>query len=108
MAKPLVQTAGRSREVADVKVVALYEPDTGNVVHMHTVVAFKGGRILSEKEAIEEAYKQAGRLSQDLSTLKTKVSSNYAHALRPHRIDPKSGDFISLALHKIGEPRQTR
>ena len=66
MAKPLVQTAGRSREVADVKVVELYEPDTGNVVHMHTVVAFKGGRILSEKEAIEEALEHPREIDQHL------------------------------------------
>lgn len=96
MSKLHIQSAGRIREVVDVKVVALYEPSTGSIVHMHTEVAFKGGRIATEKEAIERAHKSATRQGHDTGKLKVKVSLNPSHAMRPHRIDLSSGNFVAL------------
>jgi hypothetical protein len=107
MERPMLHGAGSPQEIADVKVVALYEPGTGNIVHMHTVMTFKGGRAVSEKEAIEAAQKQASRAGHAVTRLKTKVSSNHEHAARPHCIDPKSGKFVPLSLSELKKFQST-
>jgi hypothetical protein len=105
MEHPMILSAGRKHEIADVKIVALYEVQTGNIVHLHTVVAFKGGRVLSEKEVIDEAQRQASHRGHATGRLATKVSSNLEHAARPHRIDPASGQFVPLSFIDQQEKR---
>lgn len=95
----IVQCAGRPREIVDIKNVALYAPETGNILHLHTVVAFKGGQLLSEQEAIDEAQRQAKRAGLNVAKLKTSVSTNPEHALRPHRVDLRTGEFVRRTAH---------
>ncbi|HSY11511.1 MAG TPA: hypothetical protein VK976_04915 [Verrucomicrobiae bacterium] len=99
MNKGIVQGAGRPREIVDIKNVALYAPETGNILHMHSVIAFKGGQILSEQEAIEEAHRDAKRTGLNVSKLKTVLSTNPEHALRPHRVDLRTGELVRHTSH---------
>jgi len=96
----IVQCAGRPREIVDIKNVALYAPETGNILHLHTVVAFKGGQVLSDQEAVEEAQHQAKRVGLNISKLKTAMSTNPEHALRPHRVDLRTGEFVRRTPHQ--------
>jgi len=80
----------------NVIVVALYSPESGSILHVHSVTTFHGGRSVAEKEAVEAAYDQAARLGHVVSQLKPKISSNAEHAWHPCRIDPATGDFVSL------------
>jgi hypothetical protein len=94
-----LQGAGTLRGLkdVDVKVVAFYEPNTGDIVFMHTVVTLQGGRTVSEGEAIEEAHRQASRIGLGMPHLKIKVSCDPKHALDSHRIELESGEFVRLS-----------
>jgi hypothetical protein len=90
----------RVLEIAEVKIVALYEPNAGYIVHMHTITMFKGGRVVSEKEAIETAHREAASIGHMTEELKTKVTSDHEHAKHCNRIDPNTGKFVKA------EPRR--
>ncbi len=92
---------GRPQKVADVKVVALYEPQTGTIVHTHTVTTLAGGRTVTDKEAFDAAHKHATRLGHDVAKLKATASADRAHAVRPHRIDPATGAFVALPMLEL-------
>jgi len=44
---------------ATVRVVALYEPATGNIVHTHVVIVHEGGRYVADEEVMRTAVDQA-------------------------------------------------
>lgn len=92
----------------DVIVVALYNPEFGSILHVHSVTTFHGGRLVAEKEAVEAAYDQASRLGHAVSQLKPKVSSNGEHARHPCRIDPATGDFVHLRHPYLSVPRAAK
>jgi hypothetical protein len=94
----ILMNGGRVPEISDIQVVALYEPDAGKIVHVHTVTVFKGGREVSEKEAIDTAVAHASKAGLRTERLKIKVSKDADHGRRPHRIDLSTGDFIPLPL----------
>ena len=100
MNSSMVSSAG-AHGIAELKVVALYQPDSGRVIHVHVVTVFKGGRSVSEQEAIDAAHKHAARLGHVVSELKTKVSSDYRHASRPHWVDPRTDQFVPLPIPQI-------
>lgn len=94
MTTPISEPTKRVLDLGQEIVVALYEPHSGYVKHMHTVTMFKGGRVVSEKEAVDTAHKEAASCGHSVAQLKTKVSSNYEHAKHSNRIDPKTGEFV--------------
>ena len=94
MNKHISQPTTRVFEIAEVKIVALYQPNSGNIIHMHTVMVFKGGRVVSEKEAIETAHREAACMGHVVAELGTTVSSDHEHAKRCHRIDLSTGAFV--------------
>jgi hypothetical protein len=88
--------AGRAPEVVATRVVALYHPDTGRIHHCHTVHVHKGGRAVTEQEAIEAAHRNARHMGHDTAQLKVKVSRNAEHGHFPHTIDLASGQFVPM------------
>jgi hypothetical protein len=82
-------------EFADVQVVALYEPGTGDILHLHVVKVFRGGRPVSEQEAVETAHSEAARIGHDVTRLRAKVSTNSIHLAAPHRINVDTGEFVA-------------
>ncbi|GAC1658167.1 MAG: hypothetical protein NVS9B15_19690 [Acidobacteriaceae bacterium] len=96
MKHQVVRGMGVPREVTDVVVVAFYEPSTGKVVQMHTSVSFKGAPAVTEEQAIARARRQAEHARLETSHLAVKVSKRHEHALRPHRIDVNSGEFVLI------------
>jgi hypothetical protein len=95
MKSPYVSYAGRAPKVVATHVVALYD-ETGRIHHSHTVHIHEGGRSISEDEAVEGAYRHAGRLGHDTSRLKLKISKNPDHGHFPHAIDLTSGEFVPI------------
>ena len=94
--------AGTELKLDNVKVVALYDPESGRILHSHTVAVFEGGRSLTDEEATEAAREYAKRLGHPAERLQVKVSNDPEHAARPHRIDPESGDFQALEVPNLG------
>ena len=86
---------------ATVKVVALYEPATGNIVHTHIVVVHEGGRDVADEEVMRTAVEQASRLGHPVDRLETKVSTDFEHTTRPHRIDTDTGEFVALEIPEL-------
>jgi hypothetical protein len=84
----------KTLDVTGVRIVALYEPDSGKILHVHTVTMFQGGREVTVSEAIEAALEHASRIGHMVERLQTKVSSNHEHSRRPHRIDLQTGEFV--------------
>ena len=86
---------------ATAKVVALYEPATGNIVHTHIVVVHEGGRDLPDEEVMRTAVEQASRLGHPVDRLETKLSTDFEHTTRPHRIDTGTGEFVALEMPEL-------
>ncbi len=97
-----IHAVGSAPRLAGVTVVALYEPGSGKIAHVHTVVRLEGGREVSEDEAIEAARRHAESLGHRVAELEVKLSTRHEHAARPHRIDPETGEFVAL------EPRRPK
>ena len=89
------------------QVIALYDPGTGRIHHCHTVHIHKGGREVSEKEAIEAAHRHARRMGHKTEHLKVKVSTDPAHGHSPHVIDLRSGEFVA-AIPDMMRPGRDR
>jgi len=94
------------KDEVDFKMVALFEPNTGNISHTHIVKAFKGGRAISEQEAIDMAKAHARRAGRDVAQLRAKVSKNVEHADRPQRIDVQKDEIVAMSvpLFDFGPP----
>jgi hypothetical protein len=92
--------AGKMPEISDVHVVAVFEPGTGKVVHVHSVTVFKGGRSVSEGETIQAALARAAEAGHNTETLKTKLSKNPVHGQLSHKIDTKTGEFVPLTVDR--------
>ena len=91
-------SAGRAPKVVDHHVVALYEPVTGRIRHLHTVTVFEGGRAVAETEAIQRAQEKASNAGHDTKNLEVRVSKDADHGRRPHRIDPATKAFIAVQI----------
>jgi hypothetical protein len=101
---PVIHGEGGVPGPAGVKVVAFYEPSTGDIVHVHTIVTFVGGRVVGDAEAIERARAQATAAGHPVERLKARVSTDIQHAARPHQIDPSSGEFVPLQPPQFRRP----
>jgi len=87
---------GNAPRIADIHVVAVYDPDSGKIAHLHTVTVFEGGRAVGEKEAVSAAMALARKAGHPVERLKTKVSKDAKHGRSPHKIDLKSGNFVPV------------
>ena len=86
---------------ATMKVVALYEPATGNIVHTHVLVVHEGGRDVPDEEVMRTAVEQASRLGHPVDQLDTRVSTDPEHTTRPHRINTDTGEFVALEMREL-------
>ncbi|WP_433663881.1 hypothetical protein ACQPW1_18275 [Nocardia sp. CA-128927] len=103
MELPLIQGAGRVPEVDSVLTVALYDAESGRIVHQHTAVTFSGGREIPEAEAIEAARTSAAGVGHRTRELKVAVSNNPDTLRSPHQIDTGTGAFVRLPASEPGE-----
>ena len=94
---PVLAGAGRAPAVVSTIVVALYDPDSGRIGHVHAVHQHEGASEVGEATAVERAQHHARQLGHDVERLRHAVSSDPEHGSTPHRIDVESGEFIPLA-----------
>lgn len=98
MQTPFSSGAGEAPRITGSIVVALYEPDSGRVVHLHTVQLHEGAREVSQSEAIDEARRHAQTLGHEPDRHGIAVSTDAAHGQLPHRIEPATGGFEPLDM----------
>jgi hypothetical protein len=116
----ILVVAGRSIELTQLHIVALYDPESGAVLHRHSVAVVKGGQDVSEDEAVRDTLARAkafhARLEQDpveikkmatrgqslfpIDKLKVAVSNNPQHLEMELEVDPKSGDLVEASATK--------
>jgi hypothetical protein len=96
MQAPFISGAGEAPTITSSIVVALYDRETGTVLHLHTVHMHEGAREVSESEAIEQAQRNARALGHGADRLGIAVSTDVAHGELPHRVDPATGAFQSI------------
>jgi hypothetical protein len=107
---------GRGMELAQLHIVALYDPESGAVVSRHSVAVLKGGNEVSEGAAVEAArarakafyarlendaaqmkkYAAAGQTLFPFDKLKVAVSHDPAHMGAGLRVDLRSGKLIAI------------
>src|SRR5262245_53658909 len=92
----------RLPKVADVHVVALYQPSSGKIVYVHSVTVFEGARAVSEQEAVETARSLARKAGHAVQKLEVKPSKDVTHGSKRYHIDVSSGKFIPVARAKRG------
>jgi hypothetical protein len=98
-------TAGMTIISAEhIQVVALYDPESGRIVHLHTVTTLTGGTPPTHEAAIAEAKLRATRRNPHVDGLAVALSNDAEHGRLPHRIDPKTKAFVPLPP----EPRGPR
>lgn len=105
MQPPILHSAGTPREIASLRVIAFYHPDTGAIAHTHTVITFRGAQATPEKEAIEQARRLAEHAGIPTAHLRIAISHHAEHARGPHRIDPTTQAFIALPLPHRPSPK---
>jgi hypothetical protein len=79
-----------------IQVVALYEPDTGNIRHVHTVTTIRGAKRVTEDQAIAEAKNSAGHHHKNVESFAVALSNEATHSHSPHRIDLKTKAFVPV------------
>jgi hypothetical protein len=93
--EPNAGSAGAAPPVESTRVVALYEPTTGQIRHLHSVTVLVGGEPVGEAEAISAAKDLAAKHHGDVEDLAVATSDDRRH-LMPHRVDPSSGEFVPI------------
>jgi hypothetical protein len=86
--------------VEHVQIVALYDPNSGRIKHLHMVTTLSGAIPLTEEEAIVEAKTRACRRNPAIDDLAVALSNDIEHGRRPHCIDPNTKAFVPLLNEK--------
>ena len=82
--------------VEHVQVVALYDLESGRIVHLHTVTTLTGGTPPTQEAAVAEAKMRAARRHGDVDRLGVALSNDPEHCRPAHRIDPTTKAFHPL------------
>ena len=85
-----------------VQVVALYDPASGDIAHLHMVTTLGDAEPLAPHEAIEEAKRRAGRRLRNVEKLEIALSDKAEHGQAPHRIDPATKSFVAVTQERPG------
>jgi hypothetical protein len=92
--------------VEHVQVVALYEPESGKIRHVHMVTTLAGAARVTEEEAVAEAVRRAGRRHPNAKELAVALSNDADHGYRPHCIDPKTKAFVLMPDARSSRPNE--
>jgi len=94
-------SAGKSTLLVEhVQVVALYDPNSGRIKHLHMVTTLSGATPLTQEEVIAEAKTRACRRNPTIDDLAVALSNDVEHGRRPHCIDPNTKAFVPLPNDK--------
>jgi hypothetical protein len=99
MAMRFSAMAGNAPALERVRTVALYEPDTGRIVHLHSELTFAGGARTADETLLAAVLKDAAGRHPDPHRFGVAWSDELEHARRPHRIDPATRAFVPLPPH---------
>lgn len=91
-------TGGNMPRVVSTRVVAIYRPGDGRVVHMHTVRVFEGGRDVSREEAESTALAHALQIGHDVTALKVHHAEELPGHFGVFHVDEASGRLVGREL----------
>lgn len=94
--------------VAKSRVVALYRPGDGRVVHVHTVRVFEGGRSVSREEAERTALAHAERHGHDVGSLKVLHADELPGDFGLYRVDAATGRLVGYEAPVAASRRPRR
>ena len=101
-------TGGNMPRVIATRVVAIYRPADGRVVHMHTVRVFEGGRDVGREEAEQTARSHAARIGHDLSALRVHHAEEVPGHFGAYYVDAASGRLVGRELPDGAKRRDRR
>ena len=80
--------------VEHVQIVALYEPESGTIKHLHMVTTIAGATRTPQDEVVAEAKQRARRRNPDVEALAVALSNDIDHSRGMYSIDPKTKAFV--------------
>jgi hypothetical protein len=92
-------SGGAAPAITSTHIVALYEPETGRIRHLHVVTVLAGAEPPSEEEAVAAARDAAAKRHANHEKLAVATSNDRRHLL-PQRVDPASGEFVALEIRR--------
>ncbi|MGO9673499.1 MAG: hypothetical protein ACLPSF_04930 [Methylocella sp.] len=101
MSSEFLGGAGDRPAFERIQTAALYDLETGKILHLHSVMTFAGGARTADEDVVAAALREASRRHADPGRFGVALSNKPEHAHRPHRIDPVSKKFVPL-------PRRSR
>ena len=105
MARMFSGMAGNVPALERVRTVALYEADTGRIVHLHSEMTFAGGIQPTDEDILAGVLRDAASRHKDPHRFGVAWSDDLEHARRPHRIDPLTRAFVPLPPRQVRKPR---
>ena len=84
---------GRPTEPTRVRMVSFHRPSNGTTAYAHTTKVYRGGRDISEQEAVDTALAGLRALGLDPADLVMKVTTDAARVARPQRLDLNTNDL---------------
>jgi len=88
-------SAGNAPALADEQFVAVYDPNDGRIIHLHTVRVFEGGRSVSREESEQGALEAARKHGHDTARAQT-LHTKEAPGRGVHRVNLKTMRLVAL------------
>lgn len=90
-----LQMAGNFPVATNLSVVALFDPQNGQIHHFHQTVTFEGAEIPGQTQHEEEALSLAKRLGCEVTGLKALHLKDFVPEAKIYRVDLKSKKLVA-------------
>lgn len=89
---------GDMPRVVSTRIVALYRPSDGRVMHLHTVRVFEGGRAVTRDEAERTAKANAARHGHDVNSLEVLHADELPGDFGRYHVNVEAGRLVGIEL----------
>jgi hypothetical protein len=96
MATMFSGSAGKTPSLERMRTVALYDRESGHIVHLHSELTYAGGSHPSDAEILAAVLRSAEGRHPDPRRFGVAWTDVPDHAHRPHRIDPATEAFVPV------------
>lgn len=91
-----MQTAGPAQKIVATHTVALYDPESGRIAHMHRVLTLEGGTHYSPEHHEQNARAYAGKLGHPVKTLLALHVPNHKNSGARCCVDVKKQALVEM------------
>jgi hypothetical protein len=89
--------------------IALYDPATGRIVHVHRVIAFDTKREITPEHVEQRARHLAAQAGRDVAKLKAlAIDPAILQKGRPHKVDLKTSSLVEIPMRALRARSQKR